>query len=222
MSDSTTPASPPALSEAEARALTEKIKAAIEAAWQLIVEAYHKRADQALGYQSWDNYVLGEFGSAPLRVPREDRPEMVRSLRANEMSLRAIAAVLGVSERTVRRDLDDATAANAAVTTTVIGLDGRRQPASRHQKFWRKPGSPPPAPPKPIVVVRDPAPPWRPPVQPDPSATFWVEARSLLRKAHTVAALHRRAKENPGKNLTVGVVAVRQAVEALQGILADD
>jgi DeoR/GlpR family transcriptional regulator of sugar metabolism len=39
-------------------------------------------------------------------VPREDRPEMVRSLRSQEMSLRAIATAMGVSERTVRRDLD--------------------------------------------------------------------------------------------------------------------
>jgi DNA invertase Pin-like site-specific DNA recombinase len=111
-----------ALSEVAARALTDQIKVGIEATWQLVAEAYLKRADQALGYPSWDAYVIAEVGPAPMRVPREDRPELVRSLRTHELSLRAIASVLGVSELTVRRDLDESTAADAAVeeSATVV------------------------------------------------------------------------------------------------------
>ena len=79
---------------------------------------------------------------------------MVRSLRSQEMSTRAIATALAISERTVRRDLDKAAAANAAADeepiTTVVGLDGKRQPASRREHFWREE----PEPLKPIVVVR--------------------------------------------------------------------
>ena len=225
MPDSTSPALPPVLSEAEARAITEKIRSGLETIWLLIVEAYHKRADQALGYGSWDAYVLAEFGGCALRVPREDRPEMVRSLRSQEMSTRAIATALGVSERTVRRDLDKTTAANAAVEepiATVVGLDGRRQPASRREPFWwRPPAPPPPAAPNPITVVWDPAPP-PPPRERDYTAGFVSEAGSLRRSANRAAALHKRAKQNPGRNFTDGVTALREAVEILQAVLADD
>jgi hypothetical protein len=207
------------MSEAAARDLTEKIKAGIEATWQLVAEAYLKRADQALGYESWDHYIVAEFGSSPLRVPREDRPELIRSLRVKEMSLRAIATTLGVSERTVRRDLDDDTAANAAVPATVVGLDGRRQPA-RREPFWKNPGPSPDEPPQRFVIVD--RRPQRPPAQRDHTVSFYFAARSLLWRAKDVAALHQRTKENPGPSFADGVAKVRQAAEILQRILADD
>ena len=151
MSQPTPPAEPPMLSEAEARELTDRIKTGLETTWQDVAEAYLKRAWSTLHYESWDAYALAEWGSCPLPVPREDRPEMVRSLRSREISLRAIATTLGISDRTVRRDLDQAAAANAAAAEepigTVVGLDGKRQPASRREPFWRRP--PEPRPPRP-------------------------------------------------------------------------
>ncbi len=61
------------------------------------------------------------------------------------------------------------------------------------------------------------------PVERDCTVPFCTYARSLVWRANEVAALHKRAKNKPGKHFTDGVTAVRQAVAILQRILpADD
>lgn len=86
----------------EARALTDQIKVAVEGTWQLVQRAYQCRAWEALGYSSWDDYCTREFGTSRLRLPREERQEVVQSLREIGMSTRAIAAATGVSHTTAR------------------------------------------------------------------------------------------------------------------------
>jgi hypothetical protein len=93
------------MSADEARKLTDQIKFDAGPLWDKLTEAYHGRADVALSYESWDTYCIAEFGSLRLRLPREERAEMVCSLRQSGLSNRAIAAVTGVSEGTVRNDL---------------------------------------------------------------------------------------------------------------------
>jgi hypothetical protein len=125
----------------EAREITQTIKATverawnlIEGAWKLIVDAYQRRAWLALDYPTWDAYCLGEFGSAPLAVSREERPEMVLRLRQAGLSQRAIATATGVSQKTVDRDLDaKSTESDDSVVLPdkVIGLDGKERPAER-------------------------------------------------------------------------------------------
>lgn len=88
----------------DARRLTDRIKVAVEATWQLIVEAYESRAWAALGYSSWDDYCLREFGASRLRLPREDRQEVVASLTDAGLSTRAIASATGLNRRTVMKD----------------------------------------------------------------------------------------------------------------------
>lgn len=88
-----------------ARSVTDRIKLALEATWQLVAEAYQGGAHLALGYGSWDEYVTREFGTSRLRLPREERQEVVASLRDAGMSIRAIAATTGASDQTVQRDL---------------------------------------------------------------------------------------------------------------------
>jgi hypothetical protein len=92
------------MSEAEARKLTDQIKHDAEVLWDNLVAAYLGRADIALGYESWDTYCTVEFGSLRLRLPREERAEMVCSLRQSGLSNRAIASAIGISEGTVRND----------------------------------------------------------------------------------------------------------------------
>lgn len=89
----------------DARRLTDRIKVAVEGTWHLIEEAYLSRAWSALGYTSWDDYCTREFGTSRLRLPREDRQEVVASLREIGMSTRAIAAGIGVQQKTVVNDL---------------------------------------------------------------------------------------------------------------------
>lgn len=93
------------VSAEHARTLTDRIKVAVEGTWQLIKEAYEARAWDALGYASWDDYCTREFGTSRLRLPREDRQEVVASLRESGMSVRAIASATGVARNTVRNEL---------------------------------------------------------------------------------------------------------------------
>jgi hypothetical protein len=93
------------LSADKARALTDQIKAGMERIWDLVSRAYCGRAWAALGYESWDDYLDGEFGSVRLQLPREDRTEVVSSMRASGMSIRAIASGTGLSRGTVQRQL---------------------------------------------------------------------------------------------------------------------
>ncbi|MDH6283141.1 hypothetical protein [Prescottella agglutinans] len=94
------------LSSQGARALTDRIRAGVEAVWQLVEQAYVSRAWAVLGYTSWDDYCTREFGTSRIRLPREERQEVVASLRESGLSLRAIAAATGVDRKTLRRDLE--------------------------------------------------------------------------------------------------------------------
>lgn len=98
----------------EARTLTDRIKVAVEGTWQMIREAYVSRAWSALGYDTWDAYCAAEFGASRLALPREERREIVASLRESGLSTRAIASVTGAGVGTVSRDL-------AATVPTALG-----------------------------------------------------------------------------------------------------
>lgn len=167
-----------ALTAEDARRLTDRIKVAVEGTWQLIQEAYLSRAWSALGYSTWDEYCTREFGTARLRLPREERQEVVASLRDSGLSTRAIASATGLSQPTVRRDLG-ATEPNDSVDEprSVTGINGKSYAPSR------------PAPPEP-----DPEPPsdadllagaeWdgSPPPEPAPPETLPTPAPAPARK----------------------------------------
>lgn len=110
-----------------ARALTDRIKVAVEGTWLLIQEAYTTRAWSHLGYKSWDAYCTAEFGETRLRLPREERQEVVASMRETGMSLRAISSATGVSPATAMRDsrVSDETPA------VIVGTDGATYAATR-------------------------------------------------------------------------------------------
>lgn len=109
----------------QARALTDRIKIAVEGTWQLIREAYTSRTWAVLGYSTWDAYCTAEFGETRLKLPREERQEVVASLRESGLSNRAIASATGVSEGSVRNDLKVTAQNYAPGRQPVIGTDGR-------------------------------------------------------------------------------------------------
>src|ERR1700738_4813013 len=90
----------------EARVLTDRIKHDVKTIWALIEQAYTQRAWLALGYKTWDAYCSCEFGTSRLRLPREERRDVVSLLRKAGLSLRAIESATGASRKTVRNDLD--------------------------------------------------------------------------------------------------------------------
>ncbi len=114
-----------ALNATDARALTDRIKVGVEAVWELIKQAYIERAWDVLGYSSWDDYCTREFGTSRLRLPREERAEVLPSLRESGMSPNMIASATGLSRRTVNRELESSGWANAHPDATSTGPDGK-------------------------------------------------------------------------------------------------
>lgn len=71
------------LTSGEARALTNRIKAAVEEAWALLLEAHERRAWTALGYHRWEDYVRGEFNmSRSYSYRLLDQAAVVRAIEA--------------------------------------------------------------------------------------------------------------------------------------------
>lgn len=134
------------LSEVEARELTDTIRDSANLLWDMIVTAYQGRVWDALGYDTWDRYCNSEFRECRLRLPQEERAEVITSLRGSGLSLRAIASATGHSVNTVRHDLnevyqtdtpdepieaeivDEPTPDRTSLPDNVIGLDGKRYP----------------------------------------------------------------------------------------------
>jgi hypothetical protein len=128
------------LTRDEAKALTERIRVQAENLWADITTAYEKRAWAVLGYETWDAYTTGEFGSLRLRLPREERQEVVCSLRESGMPIRAIASATGADAKTVQSDLKSAAVGNSYTSpTTVTGLDGKQHPATKPTTPHTKP-----------------------------------------------------------------------------------
>lgn len=115
---------PADLSELQARALISRIATSLVTVWEDVKLAYLGRAWLALGYASWDELCAAEFGTMQIRLPREERREVVASLSEVGMSTRAIAAATGVHHSTVASDLPGVGNQTGA-SANVIGLDGK-------------------------------------------------------------------------------------------------
>jgi hypothetical protein len=95
-------------------------------AMEAIGVAYESRDWVTLGHKDWDTYCEKEFSERRLKLTRDQREQAVLAFRGAGMSTRAIAAALGVDDRTVRRDLSGA--AHAA-PEEITGTDGKTYPA---------------------------------------------------------------------------------------------
>ena len=118
----------PTLNADEARTLTEEIKTAVAMTWDLIVDAYKRKAWSALGYSSWADYCEGEFNASRLRLPRDERSEVVAALSGVGMSVREIAAATGESKSTVSREL---AGVPNGTPERVLGADGKSYQAQK-------------------------------------------------------------------------------------------
>lgn len=120
----------------QARSRAERIRAGLDSLHLTqmdIADAYRARDWTTLGYDTWESYVGAEFVGAKLRVPREERRELVSTLRTAGMSTRAIAAATGVSAGTVNSDARS-TVQNRTVDdtpATVTGVNGKTYAASK-------------------------------------------------------------------------------------------
>lgn len=58
-----------------------------------------------MGYKTWNDYCVKEFGNQHIAIPREDRNEVVGSLRDAGLSVRAISGATGLGVGTVSRSI---------------------------------------------------------------------------------------------------------------------
>jgi len=202
----------------EARRLTERIRLTalsvrdgMEKVQGLVEQARDGNAHLALGYASWTAYLSDTLGSEPLRLPRDQRQELVGYLAGEGMSTRAIAPIVGVSDVQVHRDIHaqvlphvapaPATPVDlAAVDMTtgeihepVTGLDG---------KTYSRPE------PRPRIAQRDDA------------ETYLNLAQSFAdRAAREVQKLTPAQIERVKPNAAHWVSGIGESVEALQHLL---
>jgi transposase-like protein len=107
----------------------------------LLIDAKAGQIHLTLGFESWTGYVADALGGQ-LDMNTESRRAVVEMLAGEGMSQRAIAKAVGVSQKTVDRDLDrvshhgspdGADQVGREVTenepAVVTGLDGKQHPA---------------------------------------------------------------------------------------------
>jgi hypothetical protein len=93
------------MSREEALAITDRIREYRVAEWELRAQAFLGCVWIPLGYETFDAYLVGEFGPNKLRLPRIERRAAVKEMRSIEMSIRAIALAVGCDKNTVLSDL---------------------------------------------------------------------------------------------------------------------
>lgn len=103
---------------ADVRTSIDTAKASLEHAAEQIVWQIENRAWAILGYADWNEMREAEYGGAAFMVPREDRPELLTRMRQSGLTNVEIAATAGVSEITVRRDLQSTNDDSAPVINT--------------------------------------------------------------------------------------------------------
>lgn len=96
----------------DAERLTERIRLtatnyveAREKLEALLKEAQERAVHEVLGFASWTAYLAATFADQPMVLPTAERREIVGMLAAEGMSTRAIAPIVGVSDRTVSADM---------------------------------------------------------------------------------------------------------------------
>lgn len=141
------PVAPGPLSEQDAQVLTERIRQTardvadrVTRLLQLVEQALAGEAWVALGYASWTAYLADTL--EPMRLPLEERREVVGWLTGRGMSTRAIAPIVSVDQKTVSNDRRAIAAATAGeedsspAPIVVTGVDGKTytttQAPSRH------------------------------------------------------------------------------------------
>lgn len=80
--------------------------------------------DRTLGYASWTDYLADALGAEPMRLPREQRQELVSYLAGEGMPAAAIAPIAGVHRSTIDEDIKQG-AEIRTLPEKVMGRDGK-------------------------------------------------------------------------------------------------
>jgi hypothetical protein len=125
------------LSRDESERITHRIAAKLDTLAEtyttvmpLIREAITRRAWSALGYRSPGEYASTQFGDALAKLDPAMRREVVRELTDAGLSTRAIAPIVGVSNKTVHQDRSGVTRGNTSPQTPEPAAGGEASPGS--------------------------------------------------------------------------------------------
>ena len=132
------------LSVDEARDLTQRVRQTGAILAAQIERAYVGRIWEALGFDTFHDWLDDALGDARPKLTRDERRSLVSTLREAGESTRSIASVAGVSVGTVHHDITcselntstddeiiDAEVAEPITTTNVVGRDGKKYPAKK-------------------------------------------------------------------------------------------
>lgn len=111
---------------AEVRTSVDAAKASLEEAAEQIVWQIENQAWMVLGYADWDEMREAEYGGAAFIVPRTVRLELSARIRKTGQTHGEIARTAGVSNETIRRDLQTTNVVSEPITNT----RGQRRPAA--------------------------------------------------------------------------------------------
>lgn len=217
------------MSHAEAERLTERLRIAVvnyadarKKVQALIERAQAGRAWEVLGFQSWTAYVSEVLGEQPMRLPREERREMVAMLSSTGMSTRAIAPVVGANQATVTRDIraSDANASlgpsaargltNSTVSNETVELSTNASGPTYEESVTGLNGK---------TYAR----PIRTPKAPNYPGEYRDAVISLNNAVHRLLRTHedKRMARNAQKVATVNRSDLLRAIDALQRAVAD-
>ena len=122
-----------AITEAQARQLTDRIKTAADQLWSLLLEAHESKAWAALGYKNWREYAVAEFSVSQSRAYQLlDQAVVVTAIQEA-----ANSTMVEISERAAReikpaiREVAEEISAKVAaggepVTTTYTVIEAKR------------------------------------------------------------------------------------------------
>lgn len=148
------------LSPGEAQRLTQRIKLTAGSIRDglfklrnLVDEAKASNVWQVLGFPSWTAYLADALGSEPMRLGRDERRELVDYLAGEGMSTRAIAPIVGTSQKTVDREVRAARESNDSPQVPLSAAE----PVSTSPEVVEPEGEvtgdvEPPNPPSPVTV----------------------------------------------------------------------
>lgn len=144
MSDDTTPSNElevHKLNHDESWELTDQIRQGYEsmhenkmAQVERLARAYEGRAWESMGYDSFDEYHVEEFGEdlQHQRLELEERMGMVKALADSGMAKKKIAEILGIGRATVYRDLSEIEASVSPETSSQVDAAGQSVETAGH------------------------------------------------------------------------------------------
>ena len=200
----------PILSEREARRLTERIRIvahnyteAKAKLLQLVQDAKDGNVHEVLGYASWTAYLAETLGDEPMRLARDERREMVSVLSDEGMSTRAIAPIVGVSNKTVSQDrrevLPEVTPEPKSDAELLAGAEWSPEAVEDEPRFTDEPGH----------------------IQPVTGTITGMDGKTYTRPEPKPEPQKPRRNPLPDQARTAGW-EVRKSVERIERIMEDD